>query len=197
MSITKDFYTVFIVDNGNKPVKKLDEYVFALKHGEEYKIKMTNHHSELRANASISVDGKNIGYYRIEKDSTITIERPAKQERRLTFFKNGTKEAIKGGLNSSNPDQGILKVTFEQENEPEFVHQVCLNSGSMFPQSDISRSLGGYDTTDFSLGGTALGRVSTQKFTSAVHMKTKEQVVVIQALMVVDEQEASSDIIPL
>lgn len=181
MSITKDFYTVFVLTNEGKPVKKMEECVFALNHGEEYKIKILNHHKTLRANASISVDGKNIGYFRVERDASIMAERPSSQERRLTFYKRGTKEAQKGGLSDNNPEQGILRVTIEQEEA----------SGLFsFSKGDLQ-----CDSADcMAAGGTALGRSSSQRFSSASSMKTKDKVIVIRALMVVDPEH---DIVPL
>lgn len=181
MSITKDFYSVFVLTNEHKPVKKLDECVFALSHGEEYKIKIVNHHINLRANASISIDGKNIGYFRINSNSSIIIERPAKQERRLTFYKRGTKEAIKGGLECDNAEQGILRVTIEQEKEPEvsMLRAACLPRRIFCEESDCAEE-------SYCAGGTALGRASSQRFSNASNMITKDEVTVVRALMVVD-----------
>jgi hypothetical protein len=189
MSITKDFYTVFVLTNENKPVNKLEETVFALRHGEEYKIKIENHHKNLRANASVSVDGKNIGYFRINADSSLTLERPADRDRRLTFYKRGTKEALKGGLESNNAEQGILRVTIEKEKESSATQQIVVTKQRSCHSCDGP----GDDVVDcsFSMGGTALGGTSSQRFLSASKMRTADRVIIIRALMVVD------DIVPL
>lgn len=192
MSITKDFYTVFVLSNDHKPARKLNEAVFALRHGEEYKIMIINHHKKLRANASISVDGKIIGYFRINSDSSITIERPYNQERRLTFYTQESPEAVKAELDFSK--QGILRVTIEQEQEQEQEPEV---DRAVFYIGTSPTDTLVHDGRDdaVSIGGTGLGRASSQRFSSVSPMKTKDRVIVIRALMVVVHDE--SDIVPL
>jgi len=96
-----------------------DGYV-SLKHEQQYTIKLVNG-DLIRCNAQVSIDGKDIGTFRLSPKETLILERGAEDRGRFTFYKKGTK-AFKevGGEDIPKDFQGALIVTFTPEKEPSF-----------------------------------------------------------------------------
>ncbi len=112
-----------------------DGYV-KLPHNTQYKIKLGNTGNR-RSDCEVSVDGKSVGTFRIDSDSTIILERPIDDSGKFTFYKDGTSEARAAELDLvSKDDRGLISVTFKPEketthsnyNEPKWV------TGSFYPQ---------------------------------------------------------------
>jgi hypothetical protein len=91
--IQKSWYSVNLIDSEEKFILS-ENGNFFLEHGTEYKIIVSNNNKNCRANATIYIDGKNIGSFRIEKNSKIEIERPADdtKQKKLTFFSENSRE---------------------------------------------------------------------------------------------------------
>ena len=87
-------------------------------HGTQYSISLRNDH-DVRCNAEVNIDGKNIGTFRLAANSTIRLERKPDDNGRFTFYRLGSEEATKSELGSvSTSDLGLLKVVFTPEIKP-------------------------------------------------------------------------------
>jgi hypothetical protein len=78
-------------------------------HLEEYKIKLYNNKS-VKCDATINIDGEDIGTWRINSFQPITIERPSDVERKFTYADEKSTEAKKSGMGQGNRDNGNLKI---------------------------------------------------------------------------------------
>jgi hypothetical protein len=181
--LTNKYYGLSLLDENNEYIFFSNNTVrgpaFYLKHGTEYKILITNQ-SMCRANAHIFVDGKEIGSFRIKSNEKIIIERPAgindQKKRKFTFFDILSKEAKMGQIKNSS-ELGKLVVKIEKEKLTNV-------------ETDNTRSV---DCVD-GVGGTALGRYSNQRFEYAPYMLTDNNVIYLEASMLLLED---SKIIPL
>lgn len=89
-------------------------YVY-LQHGDVYRIFLRNHTDE-RNDVIVEIDGKEVGGWRLESYQTATIEHPADDAGKFTFYEIGSTEAQKVGLNSiARTDLGLVKITFIPE----------------------------------------------------------------------------------
>jgi hypothetical protein len=83
-----------------------------MRHGKQYSIQLRNDR-DVPCDAKVSVDGKEIGVWRISPKSGILLERPAEDHGRFTFYELGTDEAVKAKLHSVKPnDLGLVQVLF-------------------------------------------------------------------------------------
>jgi hypothetical protein len=83
-----------------------------MRHGKQYSIQLRNDR-DVPCDAKVSVDGKEIGVWRIYAKSGILLERPAEDTGRFTFYELGTDEAVKAKLHSVKPnDLGLVQVLF-------------------------------------------------------------------------------------
>ena len=85
-----------------------------LPHGKKYSLSLRNGR-DVRCDARVEIDGKDVGTFRIDASRTIRLERPAHDTGRFTFYKLGTAEAHQAGLEEGNPNLGLVKVTFTPE----------------------------------------------------------------------------------
>lgn len=183
MSITKGYYSLYVYTPDFKPVVPYNDE-FALKHNTEYKVMVFNHHPTLRCNASIYIDGKNMGHFRISTRNSITIERPEYAAKRFTFLVPGTKEAEKC-INARNPELGVLKVVIETEKvqTPKFGDIVA--DGGESDDDDMGFCMAqSVDCAPSKRGGTALGTLSSQRFTQASVMEIQPSVTIITGFLV-------------
>lgn len=84
-----------------------------LAHGQQYSIRLTND-KICQCDAEIEVDGKSAGMFRIGYLGSVTIERPANDKGRFTFYKIGTPEAKAAQL-VKNDNLGLVTVRFKPE----------------------------------------------------------------------------------
>lgn len=166
MALTNDYISMFLYDNGNKPFIS-DNNVFKLNHGTEYKIRIENHHPTLRADVKVSVDGKSIGEFRVNNQNKITVERPVKSARKLTFFAIDSNEGNMAALSFGNPDLGIIEIRARMEKKHTSLYLEC----------------DGEDEVDLA-GGTGLGVKSNQQFVNVPDITLDTKVVVIKARLV-------------
>jgi hypothetical protein len=85
-----------------------------LQHAQQYSLRLRNSRSTA-CDAKIEIDGKDVGTFRVYPFASITIERPAHDQSRFTFYKVGSGEARQAQLNESDPNLGLVKVTFMPE----------------------------------------------------------------------------------
>ncbi|MFN9322383.1 MAG: hypothetical protein ACK59C_01195 [Holosporales bacterium] len=86
-----------------------------MQHGQQYRIQVSNH-SYVRCDAVVSLDGDEIGTYRLSAGQVWAIEHPADSQQRFTFYASGTSEAAAVGEAVLNKDEkGLVQVTFYPE----------------------------------------------------------------------------------
>lgn len=89
-------------------------YVY-LQHGDVYRIWLQNQTDEAN-DVIVEIDGKEVGVWRLALYQTATIEHPADDVGKFTFYEIGSSEAQKVGLGSiARSDLGLVKVTFIPE----------------------------------------------------------------------------------
>jgi len=87
-----------------------------LDHDTQYSLILKNNYHGRRCDAEVTIDGKHIGTWRIEARGGMWIERPAHDTGRLTFYKSGSKDARKAGLDEVEVDKlGLIEVVFTPE----------------------------------------------------------------------------------
>jgi hypothetical protein len=153
-----------------------------MKHNTQYKVVLKNS-NRLRCNAKLEIDGKHQGTWRINAHDSIAIERPAHDDGKFTFYRANSEQGNRIGLMSTDPNLGLIKVTFTSEKEP--------------------RSWGGGQSADIvtfgikglEAGGTGLSGVSEQRFGVAEEMKLDLSKSVVIHLRLVSE--STSDPRPL
>jgi hypothetical protein len=88
-------------------------------HGTQYRIVLGNH-SDLRCDAQVLVDGKDIGTFRLDAHHSWELERPGHDRGMFTFFKARSAESVAAGeANISVINRGLLTVTFMPERRPQ------------------------------------------------------------------------------
>jgi hypothetical protein len=177
--LQKSWFFVNLIDSEEKFIP-LENGNFFLEHGTEYKIIVGNNNKNCRANATIFVDGKNIGSFRIEKNSKIEIERPSEnsKKRKFTFFSKKSREGKLGKLNKCSK-LGHLKVKIQYEDIYKEFFSIANDDGT-FDVCDFNPSR---IQSDSEIGGTALGKSSKQTFTNAEYMKTIDEIIELKARM--------------
>lgn len=85
-----------------------------LRHGQKYTLRLRNSRS-VRCDAHVEVDGKHVGTWRIPAHGSFVLERPEHDTGRFTFYRLGTADAEAAQLDGSDPDLGLVKVTFTPE----------------------------------------------------------------------------------
>lgn len=200
--IQDSFYSVNLVKPNNEFIRFING-VFYLEHGSEFKVVICNNSSQYRINAKLYIDGKRIGYFRINKNDKIIVERPEddNKQRKLTFCALDSEEGKAGNLKDSNK-LGELLVEIEREADRPKRCFVALSSSddecsysmtdSYYKTSNAKTKKSGMFATALSSkkGGTVLGNPSTQKFSAAEYMKTTSEIIRLEAkmmLLVFDE----------
>ena len=115
----------------------------SLTHGTRYTLELGNN-DKWRCDAEVSIDGQKVGTWRVEKESSVRLERPVHDTGCFTFYQHGTKEAAQAGI-VNNDSMGVISVVFKPEQRVVRV--------------DIA-------PIHFRFGGTGLSGHSKQRFTS-------------------------------
>lgn len=89
--------------------------VYEIGHATTYSIVLENQNRELSCDAKVWIDGMQVGTWRIDRASSIRIERPVNDTGRFTFYQLGTPEANRAGLDANNPAIGLIRVKFMPE----------------------------------------------------------------------------------
>lgn len=166
-------YSVY-VGNGTA----LGDGRIGMHHRSQYILRLWNHH-DTPCDATLRIDDKEIGTFRIEGHGAISIERPPQSDGRFTFFQLGSKEASAAGLTDSD-SLGLISVKFT----PGIRRPACCSS---HPEG-MARGM------SFG-GGTGLTGHSAQGFSSAtaIELNHAEAVIIHLRLVPMD----SSDVRPL
>lgn len=85
-----------------------------MEHGKKYSIRMTNHRN-VACDAKVMVDGKECGTFRLRPYKSLALERPAHDHGHFTFYALGTSEARQVGLDGTDPNLGLVQITFTPE----------------------------------------------------------------------------------
>lgn len=130
-----------------------------LLHAQTYKVKLTNY-NPTRCDAVLTIDGKEIGTYRVENFGSITVERKLNDPGQFTFFKVDTVEAQYAKINE-NEALGLVRVDFFPE------YQRVLESFTKEPMVLSAPSASAGVTRSSRAGGTGLSGYSSQQFVAA------------------------------
>ena len=68
-------------------------------HGEVYEIELRSRVGR-RSDVTVSIDGKDVGTWRLEPWATITVARGVKDRGKFTFFQKGSQEGYASGFSS-------------------------------------------------------------------------------------------------
>ena len=160
---------------------------------------IANNHTYCQANATVYIDGKRVGNFRLRANDNIKIERPvdADKARKLTFFNCNSDEGRAGGLERS-AELGKIRVEIQKEHERERecerkVFADSTDGGVSRGLSNSSLRSSNQTQCDGS-GGTALGGASNQKFYTASHIEVEPEVYRLEARMVL---VAEPSVVPL
>lgn len=174
----------------------LGKYV-ALAHETNYSIKMYNN-GDAKCDAKVTVDGMDVGTFRINPRSNIVIERPVNISKKFTFLKENSVEAKRAGIEKHNSN-GLISVVFIPEFQKylgTFTYKydgVCSNSQN---ERSTERSTDGYSLNFESLssGATALKHKSNQDFHTAEKIEYDyDGETVINLRLVVDDKLNNND----
>jgi len=87
-----------------------------LDHNTQYVLRLGNHCYDRRCDAVVTIDGKDIGGYRINPGSSIVLERSSHDTGRFTFFRSDSAEAGQAGAGGvATQDRGLVRVVFKPE----------------------------------------------------------------------------------
>jgi hypothetical protein len=134
-----------------------------LKHGTQYSIKLRNYSERLRCNATVKIDGRSVGTWRVDRSDTITIERPVHDSGRFTFYQEGTPEAAKANIRATE-ELGLISVLFRPEKEKQ---------ASLFMAGPSIQRMAG--PRPFAAGGTGLSGKSSQQFDEAAEIEIDDE----------------------
>ena len=87
---------------------------YGMPHGAKYRVRMENNGGN-RVNATLKIDGEEMGRWRIEPWSSIYVSRPEHSERGFVFVKEGSWEGEMGGVVKGNFVNGLVEVVFVPE----------------------------------------------------------------------------------
>jgi len=153
-----------------RQIAKNGHTYYAVPHRSEYRVKMHNN-TKYRVNATLVVDGEEMGRWRIEPYTDITIERPSHSQRKFTFVSETSSEAVMGGVDTGNCMNGLIEVTFVPEivcNKNVWGH-MKRTLGVPMTNSAMTRNCFNESCTsaNYSAGATVLGDNSEQNFGTA------------------------------
>lgn len=148
-----------------------------LRHGQTYSLVLGNK-SECRCNVTVTIDGKDVGTWRMERSQTITLERPVNEAKLFTFYKAESAEGHQVGGGISYDNQGLLSVTFVPEDTTKpatYVKGNILRSRSFGPSGQSigggTQCYAGGQSANLSAGVTGLSGYSNQQFGVAQDMR--------------------------
>lgn len=117
MSVSSNDFSISIISPNVKQIVQGKYNYFSLPNFSEYKLKLINNRPT-RCDAVVSIDGEDIGTWRVNAYSSIMIERPANVNRRFIFVKEFYKKShdIDGvDVGRIDPNNGVITVVFKPE----------------------------------------------------------------------------------
>lgn len=97
--------------------EKTNGYV-VIDHKKTYKVCLRNTHNR-RCDVDLFIDGKEVGNWRIEANSSITLERPANDNGKFTFYRVDSDEGEMAGGEKGSFENGLVQARFHLEAIPE------------------------------------------------------------------------------
>jgi hypothetical protein len=170
MGVSNNYFMLSLLDKNNNAFK-YENNTFYIDHCEEYKIKISNDSSR-RADATIYIDGKNVGKFRLEMYDHIVIERPSDKNKKFTFFAIDSIEGVKCDLKNTGMI-GTIKVVIGVEEIKKLLSIAPKEAGHI-------RSC--------RKGGTGLGQKSSQQFSIVNELITDDDEIVLEAYMQLSDQ---------
>lgn len=168
---TSNGYSLHVEGGETKPRRYI-----VMRHGQQYKVVMGNQNST-KCQATLKIDGINMGTFLINPHQTISIERPLHRHKLFTFYETNKSypSSFQTGIIPGNRNNGVIEVTFIPENKIKY--QTILDSDpykSCFCKSNTF--LGMRDS--YMEGGTGLSGHSTQSFdkTDSLYLDYNKQV---------------------
>lgn len=152
------------------PGRELAGGYVEMEHGTQYRLFLHNF-GRTRCDAEVTIDGKPMGAFRISPSGMLTLERPANDSGKFTFYRSGSNEAAAiemGNIASSN--LGVVSVKFMPERYIERPKSVLRAAGFGSTTVDcfsdeVSRSMNALPSREsLTAGGTGLSGVSSQQF---------------------------------
>lgn len=137
-----------------------------MSHNETYKIKLGNNNFS-RCDAVVTIDGSQVGTWRLQPKSSITIERPADIDKNFTFFKVGTSEGNSAGLKLNDRDNGLVQVEFIPETIYKHSDFVLESATMNCKTADLNNIMPQASCRSYGQGGTGLQGKSDQQFGTA------------------------------
>lgn len=142
-----------------------------MSHGDTYKLQLRNGNFR-RSDAFVYIDGKPVGAWRINENSTIVLERGVNDNGKFTFYEIGTSEALQAELHKvDNSDLGLIQVKFELENVVKPVKSVDpfenIRAKKMYRKSQSKVTMDWCDVgTDYSTVSASLEQSSARRLVS-------------------------------
>lgn len=166
-------------------------YVF-LEHNIKYALMLGNIHPT-SCNAQLEIDGINQGTWRIDRYSSIKLERPAHDNGYFTFYKLESKQGS-AVLDANNDNLGLVKVTFTPEKVKPVVCTYDPSASKSYDSYNPTREgaiRGGDKLLSYSAGGTGLSGKSQQEYGSAkeIELDYLQQTVIYLRLIAVKNNE--------
>lgn len=141
-----------------------------LSHNTQYTLVLRNNRS-VRCDAYVEIDGQHVGTWRLAANGGISLERPAHDTGRFTFYKVGSPEAQQAHLNSADPNLGMVSISFtpEQATRPldtpgGIVKDIAFAAQPSIHYTSTLSGITGQSVTTRSAGGTGLSGQSGQRF---------------------------------
>lgn len=144
------------------PIIKNSHKYYPLKNGRDYIVKLSNN-TDKRCNVTLYIDGKDMGTWRMNGHSSISLERPINSPRKFIFFRENS-EII----------SGLVKAIFV----PEY------RGGQSMNMDDLSNC-------EFSSGATVLGNESRERFGNASYIEEDKKNAVTKIVRLVVDKNIS------
>ena len=91
-----------------------------LRHGQNFKVRLHNGHrgpyGSVPCDATIILNGKDVGTFRVNAGQTTIIERPANDTGKFTAYQEDSYEAASIGIDRNSNDLGLIEVVFRPGN---------------------------------------------------------------------------------
>lgn len=165
-----------------------------MSHGQQYTIQLRNQWNDRACDVELTIDGKDEGGWRVHANGNMTLERPAHDHGRFTFYRSASEQASTAGAACvENADRGLIVARFKPEHRRSRAKvlnasnvmrgaggQSCRPQGDTPTDSDIEVST--------SAGITGLSGYSSQQFSSVAPLNyDPTQEVVISIRLVCDD----------
>lgn len=135
----------------------------SLQDNTEYKLRLGNNRSTI-CDAIVKLEGKPVGTWRIEANSSIVIERPISESRKFTFVSEQNPEALEAGISPGSPSNGLVEVEFKPKKQTRY-----LKVGGDAQMSYVPSPR--YETMFFSAGPRAARAASPPRLSQAAFMQ--------------------------